>query len=429
MDEMRSEIRAAFEKEQMAHAPTAALRHDVVDAVSAQPRRAPNLQWVAIAAALILGILVVVGLMSTRFHPRASVPANPNATPKASPVADYGPPPAGVPLLYVHDPSHPTWLIGYDWSGQPRGTVKFNVNNAASAPDGQLFVVGGSGKGGGGTFFDRLAQSIPGPAAVTGYSPMWADDNRHMCDVSLDQLTFEWKFSTQLPGEAVKQVAVIAREPNAGGQTGIRLASCSFRNDQAILVRTTVSWPSELWVVRISNGNVLFHNTYSNTAGLANMIASRDSAFIAENSSKSIGQLQGSTSPSTIIRRVSDRSVVATLDPSMAVLAFSGDDSLVLVSTSSWVGGQAIHLALIDVRSSQVLWRYDGPEGLGSYLAQPDGTGFAVALKVVALNPSPCGTTPQTACHSAPEDPLSDILIVHGDGTRTAIPGRHVTTW
>ncbi|HEY4888716.1 MAG TPA: hypothetical protein VIJ58_09080, partial [Candidatus Dormibacteraeota bacterium] len=120
MDEMRSEIRAAFEKEQMAHAPDAALRYDIVDAVTAQPRRAPNFQWVAVVAAVLLGLLVVVGLMSTRFNHRASVPVT---NPKASPVADYGPPPAGVPLLYVHDPNNPSWLIGYDWSGKARGTV------------------------------------------------------------------------------------------------------------------------------------------------------------------------------------------------------------------------------------------------------------------------------------------------------------------
>jgi hypothetical protein len=87
MDEMRSEIRAAFEKEQAGHAPAAALRNNIVEAVSAQPRRAPNLQWVAIAAALILGILVVVGLMSTRFAHRASVPVPAATAPAASPSA------------------------------------------------------------------------------------------------------------------------------------------------------------------------------------------------------------------------------------------------------------------------------------------------------------------------------------------------------
>jgi hypothetical protein len=49
MDQLRSEIRAAFEREQKAHPPVAGLREGMVDAVSAQPRRAPNLQWLAVA--------------------------------------------------------------------------------------------------------------------------------------------------------------------------------------------------------------------------------------------------------------------------------------------------------------------------------------------------------------------------------------------
>jgi hypothetical protein len=87
MDEMRSEIRAAFEKEQMAHAPVASLRRNIVDAVSTRPRQAPNFQWVAVAAAVLLGLLVVVGLMSTRFNHRASVPAPAATAPAASPSA------------------------------------------------------------------------------------------------------------------------------------------------------------------------------------------------------------------------------------------------------------------------------------------------------------------------------------------------------
>src|ERR1700674_4205425 len=118
MEELRSEIRAAFEKDQAAHPPTAGLRRNIVEAVAARPRRGPNVQWVAVAVAAILAILVVAGLMSTRLAHRASAPV------PAAPKADYGPPPAGVNLLYVHDPKHDSWLIGYDWQGQPRGTVK-----------------------------------------------------------------------------------------------------------------------------------------------------------------------------------------------------------------------------------------------------------------------------------------------------------------
>jgi len=109
--------------------------------------------------AVILGVLVVVGLMSTRLAHRPAVPA---ATPGASLMADYGPPPAGVPLLYVKDPTHPTWLIGFDWSGQPRGTLKLDpaIGSVGMAPDGQAFAVGFGSKGGTGEILDRLGQPL-----------------------------------------------------------------------------------------------------------------------------------------------------------------------------------------------------------------------------------------------------------------------------
>ena len=76
MDDLRSEIRAAFEKEQAAHPPGGGLRGNLVAAAATQSRPAPNLQWIAVAVAAVLGILVVAGLMSTRLGPRANVPGN-----------------------------------------------------------------------------------------------------------------------------------------------------------------------------------------------------------------------------------------------------------------------------------------------------------------------------------------------------------------
>jgi len=294
MDDLRSEIRAAFEREQAGHAPANAMRSDIVDAVAAQGRPSRNFQWVAAVAAVLLAILVVAGLMSTRFAPRASVPA---ATPKpTSLIGEYGAPPPGVNLLYARDPEHPTWLVGYDWTGNPRGTIKLDpaIGGVGMAPDGQEFAVGIGAKGGSGELLDRLGHPIPGSGAIPSKAgPMWADDNRHMCGVSFDLQTFDWTFVTLAPGESVKTVAVIARDPNVG-QTGIRLAACSVRNDQAILVRTTVAWPSEMWIVRVSDGKVLSHNTFSES--IANVVASRDGTLIAENSTKSGGQV-GPTTP------------------------------------------------------------------------------------------------------------------------------------
>jgi hypothetical protein len=437
MDEMRSEIRAAFEREQAAHPPVASLRRNVVEAVSARERPAHNFQWVAVAAAVILGVLVVIGLMSTRFHPRAIAPA---ATPNASPLADYGPPPAGIALLYVHDPIHASWLVGYDWSGKPRATVKLGQAIDAGqyvgmTPDGQGFLVSPTAKGGTGVFLDRLGAPIPTLGGTGGYvGGVWADDNRHFCTVSLDQQTFAWTLVTQGASEGPHQVAVIARDTGGIGQTGIGVAACSYQHDQAILVRTVIAWPSEMWVMQLSTGKILSHSTIADKP--SNLIASRDTLFTAVNSTMSMSGQAGSSS-STVVHRVSDGSVVATLDPAMGVLAFSQDDSLLLVTTSPSIQGQPAHLAIVDVKSLQVIWRYDGPESLGGFLVeQPDlqdrivGPGFALALKVNSPVPSPCGGTSQSACRPpVVPDPMSDILLVEANGTAIHIAGRHVTAW
>ena len=410
MDEMRSEIREAFEREQRAHAPSGGMRDDILDAVAMNPRRAPNLQWLAVAAAVILAALVVIGLMSTRFHPRASAPA---ATPNASPVADYGPPPAGVPLLYVKDPNNPSWLIGFDWTGKPIATVKLDpaIGSVGMAPDGQSFAVGFGAKGGTGEILDRLGQPVQGVGgAIPGSNlPIWADDNQHTCGISVDSQGLNAALVTLAPGQAVK--TVVALPSGQAGPGGYRIASCSLRNDEALVVRSA-QWPAELLSVRLSTGKITSLHTYATPELLSDLVASADSTLIAENSSKSIGQLQGQNAPSTIIRRVSDLSVIATLAPTIEVLAFNGDDSLVLVAPNGWVGGQPTALAVIDVQSGQTIWSYSGPGMFGKALAQPGGRDFAIYVR----NP-------------AVQDPLVDLMIVHADGTVSDFPRRYEPAW
>jgi hypothetical protein len=410
MEELRSEIRAAFESEQKAYPPAGGLREDILDAVSAQPRRAPNLQWLAVAAAVILAALVVFGLMSTRFHPRAVVPA---ATPNASPLADYGPPPAGVPLLYVKDPTNPSWLIGFDWTGKPRGTVKLDpsIGSVGMAPDGQSFAVGFGAKGGTGEILDRLGQPIQGGGvAIPGSAlPIWADDNQHTCGVAFDSQGLNATLVTLAPGQAVKAVAVLG---SSQGQPGsYRVASCSFRNDAALVVRSS-QWPVELLSVRLSTGKVTSLYTYASPEQLSNVVASADSTLIAENSSQSVGQLQGQNAPTTVIRRVSDRAILVKMDPSFGVLAFNSDDSLALLTTTPWVGGAPTAMQVWDLRSGQPIWTYNGPGMFGNVVAQPGGQDFAIYVR----NPTA-------------GDPLTDLMIIHADGTATDFPRRYTPAW
>ncbi|HAC46531.1 MAG TPA: hypothetical protein DCF65_10760 [Chloroflexi bacterium] len=409
MADLRTEIRGAFDKEQSVFPPPPAMRREVVDAVAARQKvgsvdglRQPNLQWMAVAAAVLITVAIVAGLMSVRLAQR-QVPGRPSP-PVISPAAlrDYGSPPAGVPLIYVIDPRNYAWLQGYDWQGHPRGTVKLSqpVNPTGvpmhQAPDGSGFVVGYNPKGGTTSYLDRLGRPI-------------SENSQPTCAVTVDQQTFVWTLSFKVPGQPARQVAVIARD-QAIGQTGISPVACSFASDRAILVRNTVSWPSEIWVVRLSDGSVLSHRTYAD-GQLADVVASADATYIAENPIDTAQMAARQSQGVTRIRRVSDWTQVATVGR-LAVRAFSGDDSLVLTTISLLTEIQS-GLTVTDWRSGSAVWQYQGSEVLGSVLAQPGGRSFALALMV-----------PTQA-----QSPLRDVVIVHADGTVTKIPGRYLTLW
>jgi hypothetical protein len=144
----------------------------------------------------------------------------------------------------------------------------------------------------------------------------------------------------------------------------------------------------------------------------SDVVASPDSTLIAENSSKSVGQLQGQNAPTTVIRRVSDRAILVKMDPSIGVLAFNSDDSLALLTTTPWVGGMPTALQVMDLRSRQPIWTYNGPGMFGNALAQPGGQDFAIYARKPTV-----------------EDPLTDLMIVHADGTATDFPQRFTPAW
>ena len=418
MDDLRSEIRAAFEKEQAAHPPLGGLRFTLTAAAASQPRPARNFRWIAVAVAALLVIAVVAGLVWTRNGPRADVPgANPG------PLKDYGPPPAGVSLMYLIDPRNDTWLQAYDWHGQPRGTIKLgrpvNVGYPSifAAPDGSGFVYEPEYRGGI-EYLDRLGQPIaPGllPSTALDVAWMWADDSRHVCVVKFATTSGGgWRLVTQLPGEADRVVAIIPRGSNIAEPAPV-LASCSFRNDRAIVLRTGSGdgiGPTRLWVYRISDGKVLSDYTYSNPGSVEIVIASSDGLLIAENSSRSAAQ-PGAGAPSTIIRRASDRSVIATLDPLLKVMAFSGDGSRVLVAVGSGftTGDKPFLLSVIDVRTGQATWHGQGMP----LMSQPDGPDFAIG----SILPFPTET----------QGPLDNFHIIHGDGSVTTIAGTYMLAY
>ena len=365
------------------------------------PRRTNSTQWMVVAAAAVLAILVVAGLMWSRLANRNAVPA---ATHGNTSVHEYGPPPAAVPVFFLEDPEHQGWYVGLDWSGNPRGTIKLaqpldQGTILVQSPNGSAFQVTPGGKGVSTQFLDRLGRTVSGTGGT------WADDNLHTCSVSQDT-HMTWTLTTGGPGQTSKAVGVVAQDA-AVGQTVIDFAACSFKNDRAILVRTSVAWPSEVWVIRLSDGAVLAHNAIQNAKQLVDVIASADGSLIAENSGQWTGGA-GNGAPATVIRRLSDGAVVTTLDPSMGVLGFSSDNKVALVGVAPWVAGTASHLGLVDVGTGHVLWRYDGGDQLAGFFADPSGSGVAVLLQPVNA-PGP--------------HPSVKVILVSGNGSSTTMPG------
>jgi len=412
MDDLRREIHAAFEKEQSAYPPVPTLRPNLVRAAAeATPRAQRNFQWLAVAAAIVLAALVVFGLMSSRLSNRGSV-SPPKSNPTAGPtvVADYGPPPAGVPLFYLGDPNHTGWYIGYNWQGVPQGTIKLSQpadpnSYLRQSPDGSMFVVTPAAKGGNGQFLDRLLKPV-GSASV--YSPlqMWADDNRHYC--TLDESPGQWALSLRTPGttSATTHVVAIDSQNLRSGIIAIGLGSCSAINDTAVLIYSYFPRPPEEWVVRISDGKIMSHRTYDST--YSDLVSSTDGRLIAANSAKSTGYLAGATAPNTLVIRTSDGSTVATLDPTYGVLGFSADDSVALVATSPYASGVATHLAAVELATGNVIWRYDGNEYLSGFFIESSGAAFALMLQQVS---------------DRDPHPTVYVAMVYRDGTSYALVG------
>jgi hypothetical protein len=396
MEELRSEIRAAFEKEQAAHPPAPALRRDVAGAVAAHQRPLPRLQWVAVAAAVVLGFAVVAGLMSSRLAHNPTPVKNPKAF-------NYGPPPAGVALFYLHDPNDPAWLIAYDWTGKQVGAVKPQhpfLTGAArvnQAPDGQEFQIV-DGDPATGLFLDRLGQPLDSSGELVGSTrAMWADDSRHLCAMA-HTAGSSWVLETEIPTYSEEFLTL-----PAVGQSRIGLIACSWKNDRAILVRNGPPL-TETWVVKLTDGKILSHHTFT-AFTVANITASRDAAYVAI--MPGIG-LDSLVPPATRILRVDDWRLVATVGTSM-VLGFSGDDSLALLGSNP-ANGLPPRLSTVDWATGTKIWEAIGTN-IFSVLAQPGGRDFVIAL-------------------AAPgHDQWNAIVIAHGDGSETKLAQPSTPTW
>jgi hypothetical protein len=164
--------------------------------------------------------------------------------------------------------------------------------------------------------------------------------------------------------------------------------------------------------VTLSDGSVQVDQKRTGS-DMSMFTASADAQLLAENSSRSAGEVDAGA-PSTVIVRARDGQVVANLDPSMGVLAFNADGSAALVTLRPWVGGQPIHLGVVALPSAALVWQDEGttPYFFGQFLAQPGGKWFAIAYPTTGDYPSP-----------------SNIALVSPEGAVTKLDRLYAPAW
>jgi outer membrane protein assembly factor BamB len=414
-------------------------------------RRQPTGERVLALSAAGLGILLLaalgantLGLLSSGRH-GPPVVANPISRPAASPTApavtDYGPPPSGLPFFYYVDPAMRSWMVAVDWSGKPRGTLKlgqpigdgggFGGGLLSVAPDGSRIITGSQ-------VMDSQGGATPGEVIADKQSYLWADDSRHLCyttpSFSPDATGLPQTLMTLLPG-ATPRASV--RVGTAQSQSGAAPVACSITSDRALVVQAYNGVASESWLVKLSTGAVLHHQTYPTDPARngVRVVSSHDGAFIAANTTI-FGTGPGGTATAgpSIIRSGLTGTVLATIPAGFQVTGFSWDGSLAVLHGDHVAGAASSRVQVVDWRTGRVLWQLEAtktPSDVGGgldltdVLAAPGGQDLALAF--ARLQPCSTSATPPT-CRST-YDPLRDIIIVHGDGTAREVATRVHPVW
>jgi len=320
--------------------------------------------------------------------------------------SELGPPPPGIPLIWYstappYGPTPPAGsLVAVDWKGAVVGMLHA-AGGVNQSPDGSRLDVAGLG------YVDQAGHPISAVQLDKG-GPGWSDDSRHVCVMrsasgGIPQGNAEpaWLFAGPIEGPLHR----VAQAGQYGGQSGAETIACSFLSDRAVVVETVIMGASDVWVIKLSTGALLYHRQYANEQ-TPFIRASHDGQYLAEQTVTTPVGMGLPTYGPAVIRRISDGKEVARLDK-QTVVAFSWDGSRVV--TMPTTGTSAPNEArLIDWQSETILWRLPGPsgtpDGAAVYaLAHPNGTDMVV------------GIGPQSAAG------IDSLWLVHADGSAKQI--------
>ncbi|HXN02271.1 MAG TPA: Ig-like domain-containing protein [Candidatus Dormibacteraeota bacterium] len=342
------------------------------------------------------------GNLAANFHKDWSFTAEPGAPPKNIPLIWYA---TSNPLSNRPPDPNPVYrLLALDWNGTLVGSL-YNTSGALQAPDGtRLFI---------GTEYADQAGTLLGPAlGLKGGPGSFADDSRHVCamrnatggDFGGDGEP-SWLFTGPIGGSLHR----VAQVGQVGGQSGPRIVACSYQNDRAVVVEDVIMWTSEVRVIRLSTGTVIYQRQYPSSTVASSVVASHDGRYLAEQTLSPDAQgLQ--VYGDTLIRRTSDGTVVARLAGGQAVVAFSWDGSRVITMPAHGAVGNR-EVRLVDWQRGQILWRLAEPAGVApdqAYvlaIGRPGGTDFMVAV----------------AADGTGQAPVDQLWLVHADGAATSV--------
>ena len=269
-------------------------------------------------------------------------------------------PPHGVQVFYLRDRADPHRLEAYDWKGDRRGSVKLPnwvpVSRLRPSPEGSGFMLDPSTPGDSAAYFDWAGRTLFETNDLAFVSQAWADDGVHVCllaDTGSGAL-----IGTRTPGQPDRMVQTQLTSDYA-------VAACSLRTDTIIL-----SASNRLAILGLSNGAVIRGPIESGPVegpSIGAVVATADAAYFTLGGN---GFDKGSVWKVSDLARVG--SPVASFDASLQPIAFSGDDSLLVVSNGT-------SLQALEWRSGRVAWTYDQPaDATGPVVARPDGGDFVV---------------------------------------------------
>ncbi len=289
---------------------------------------------------LAVGVLLAVAAIVVAVqYGRLGGPTPPALPPDA--------PPQGVDLVYALNPGHPHGLVAYDWSGKRQGAITFptwvNIARLRPAPNGSGFMLDPPSQDDYAAYFDRYAHTVFETNDPNFVSQAWADDSTHVC-----VYTYEGDLLTRVPGRPDR-----VAHSRVAGQFSV--AACSVVADEAVLASA-----DRIDVVRLSTGATVREAAIASSGSL---VASVDGNFFLAAGPGGASEIFNTEDLSTPVGR---------LGPSLNPLAFSGDDSLVLV-TDPLDGA----LEAIVWRTGRLAWRYGDTNGdVGFALARPSGRDF-----------------------------------------------------